>query len=550
MGALRGFAAVAVTFVLFAGTGCTAGPASVESEARRSSLGGESPLVDIFDDVARESGVPAEVLATLSYAETRLRFADTHLHEDHSGMPAAIGLMALSDEGARDLHYAARLASLDPELVRTDARANVRAAAELLVDYAGPSRSTRDVADWAPALAKYGGDEVAAEVMRHLRRGWRGNDADGYAVVCSARPEALRAGDGIGSETFELGYPGSIWNPAHSSNYTNSSRTAATIDSVVIHTTQGSYAGAISWFKNSSSNVSSQYVIRSSDGQITQMVDDTDTAWHASCYNSRSIGIEHEGFVADPDLWYTEAMYTESAKLTAWAAEQWGIPLDRAHIVAHAEVGCTTHTDPGSGWDWDHYMELVLSGGDAIFEASYADQDTPDQMVAGEERIVWFDFVNDSNVTWSLNDTRLGTMNPMDRESPFYVEGSWMGPNRATGADHSNYAPGDVGRFTFLIRAPEVEETTTFQEDFQLVQEGEAWFGPVVSMNITVTPANGDPDRDPDPDPDSDPDPDPDPDGAPSKVRGGCSAGGGASSWWCAIIVGGALLSRRRRYHR
>lgn len=37
----------------------------------------------------------------------------------------------------------------------------------------------------------------------------------------------------------------------------------------MIHVTQGSYAGTISWFKDAAAQVSAHYVIRSSDGQIT-----------------------------------------------------------------------------------------------------------------------------------------------------------------------------------------------------------------------------------------------------------------------------------------
>jgi hypothetical protein len=61
--------------------------------------------------------------------------------------------------------------------------------------------------------------------------------------------------------------------------------------------------------------VSSHYVVRSSDGQITQMVAEKDTAWHARSANPYSIGIEHEGYVDQPS-WFTDAMYRSSAALT------------------------------------------------------------------------------------------------------------------------------------------------------------------------------------------------------------------------------------------
>ena len=68
---------------------------------------------------------------------------------------------------------------------------------------------------------------------------------------------------------------------------------------VVIHTTEGSYTGTIRWFRNPVSNVSTHYVIRSSDGQVTQMLAEKDIGIHAgnSYYNATTMAIEHEAFV-------------------------------------------------------------------------------------------------------------------------------------------------------------------------------------------------------------------------------------------------------------
>jgi hypothetical protein len=170
--------------------------------------------------------------------------------------------------------------------------------------------------------------------------------------------------EGLGVLSLGVGYPGGIWSPAYGGNYQNASRGSAEINYVVIHTVQGSYAGAISWFKNPSAGVSSHYVVRSSDGEITQMVDDTDIAYHDACFNSNSIGIEHEGYVDAPGTWYTQAMYQSSAKLTAWLCDKYGIPKDHGHIMGHGETpDCSDHSDPGGGWDWNKYLNLVKTGG-------------------------------------------------------------------------------------------------------------------------------------------------------------------------------------------
>lgn len=173
-------------------------------------------------------------------------------------------------------------------------------------------------------------------------------------------------------------YPPAIWNPAASCNY--SSRTTG-VSHVAVHTTQGSYAGTISWFQNCAAQVSAHYVIRSSDGQVTQMVREASKAWHVGNSNGYTVGIEHEGYVSNPTAWYTTAMYNASAALTrdilashglsqkvyngssGWSA----VLADSTYNVkGHVNYSNQTHTDPGSGWDWVRYKNAVAgstSGG-------------------------------------------------------------------------------------------------------------------------------------------------------------------------------------------
>ncbi|MFD1518752.1 N-acetylmuramoyl-L-alanine amidase [Pseudonocardia yunnanensis] len=91
--------------------------------------------------------------------------------------------------------------------------------------------------------------------------------------------------------------------------------------------------------------------------------------------------MEHEGFLADPDAWFTEAMYRSSARLVRYLAHRYRIPMDRQHIIGHDNVPGLTpdavagmHTDPGPYWDWAHYFRLLgapfhataESGADAV----------------------------------------------------------------------------------------------------------------------------------------------------------------------------------------
>ena len=72
-----------------------------------------------------------------------------------------------------------------------------------------------------------------------------------------------------------------------------SSRNGERIRRVVMHyTTDSKVTGTIEWFRNPESRVSAHYVI-ARNGDLYQMVRDSDKAWHARGANADSIGIEH-----------------------------------------------------------------------------------------------------------------------------------------------------------------------------------------------------------------------------------------------------------------
>jgi N-acetyl-anhydromuramyl-L-alanine amidase AmpD len=169
--------------------------------------------------------------------------------------------------------------------------------------------------------------------------------------MATSPANAVRAVDYPAAESF----------PASTSNYTASSRPSAyPVNYVVIHVTQEYWEDAIAIFQDPASEVSAHYVVRSRDGHIAQCVRERDIAWHAGNwdYNTRSIGIEHEGWVDQP-AYFTDAMLESSAKLTAAVCARYGIPIDTNHIIGHSDVPGATHTDPGPNWDWARYISLV-----------------------------------------------------------------------------------------------------------------------------------------------------------------------------------------------
>lgn len=173
---------------------------------------------------------------------------------------------------------------------------------------------------------------------------------------------------------FSSDYGPAIWNAAASCNY--GIGRSASISAVAIHDVEGSYASCISWFKNCNANVSAHYVIRSSDGQITQMVLEKNTAYHVGGHNSYTIGIEHEGY-ANQTGWYTTAMYNASAGLVKDICNSgYGINPATCYkgpacncqqtlstsikIKGHQHFNITNgKVDPGPNWDWNKFYNLI-----------------------------------------------------------------------------------------------------------------------------------------------------------------------------------------------
>lgn len=117
---------------------------------------------------------------------------------------------------------------------------------------------------------------------------------------------------------------------------------------IVIHQTEGAFAGAVSWLTNKTSQVSAHYVI-AKDGTVVQLVADENTAWHAGrIYNPTwklpienvnpnyyTIGIEHEILGSEA---MTIEQFEASTRLIAALAKKFNIPLDNKHIIKHKSI--------------------------------------------------------------------------------------------------------------------------------------------------------------------------------------------------------------------
>ena len=154
-------------------------------------------------------------------------------------------------------------------------------------------------------------------------------------------------------------------------NYTRAKRAPTSIHWIVIHVTEGGFAGTIAWLRNPASHASANFVV-SRAGKIVELVPKRDIAWQAGNWavNRQSVGIEHVGLTDSP-TGFTDLEYRASAHLAAYIARTALMPIDREHIIGHYQVpdpndpllggGIDNHTDPGRFWNWRKYLRLVRS---------------------------------------------------------------------------------------------------------------------------------------------------------------------------------------------
>ncbi|MBD1877251.1 N-acetylmuramoyl-L-alanine amidase [Nodosilinea sp. FACHB-131] len=164
-----------------------------------------------------------------------------------------------------------------------------------------------------------------------------------------------------------------------------SSRAGAGIDSIVLHyTTASNVQSTINHFLNPAPPcpadprkkcpVSAHYII-DKNGDIYQMVRDTDKAWHAGNFNLKSIGIEHVAKKGDK---FTQAQEKSSIALIRWLMTEYKIPA--ANILAHKEAPGNTTRCPGelfgddgsssklkmfNAWVAKHFERPMTPGDDA-----------------------------------------------------------------------------------------------------------------------------------------------------------------------------------------
>lgn len=346
-----------------------------------------SPHDPVFAAAGREFGVPADLLRTIAWVETRDRMVAGEAGP--GDRPAAFGVMAL--RGSR-LERGAALARVATGSAQRDVAANVRAAAALLDAEARAEGIDRGrPGAWSPVVAAFSGIELPAgriayardDVMpRFLAAAAAGGAAS--AVAVGASPQAAVADDcpaPTPTDSTPTPAPGSgpdepsaVWRPSPNFDMRMAGDSGVP-HMVIIHTCEGAYTGCWSWLVNSASQVSAHYVVNEDGGEVSQLVREANRAWHigarydcalddyAMCWlngvqsNHFTIGIEHAGY-AGQGSWPAGEIET-SARLVCDITRRHDIPRDWQHIVGHGQLQPENRSDPGAAWPWTHYMALI-----------------------------------------------------------------------------------------------------------------------------------------------------------------------------------------------
>ncbi|WP_225846301.1 N-acetylmuramoyl-L-alanine amidase [Streptomyces sp. HPF1205] len=376
-----------------------------------------------FAAAAQEFKVPQSVLEAVSYYETRWE-----AHAGQENAEAGYGPMNLTDLTAADLdadglsatlsprypdllaapaeHTAAAAAALlgtDTATVRGDEAQNIRGGAALLAHYArsyGHGALPRTVDGWYAAAARYSqpteakvAQAFADGVWDAMRAGATRTTQDGQLVTLAPDPrlhpdrgdvrelglkdvtppvsdEKPECPAGLDCDVIPGAY--TLLDPGDQTDYGSHDLADRPHDLqvryITLHTTDETYDGTLDLFRDPTYFAGAHYVVRSSDGHVTQMIPTKDIAWDSGnrSFYQHSVAIEQEAWATHGATWFSENLYRSTARLVRYLAARYDVPLDRAHILGHDNVPgtseggvATQHWDPGPGWDWEHFFDLL-----------------------------------------------------------------------------------------------------------------------------------------------------------------------------------------------
>lgn len=373
--------------------------------------------------------LPQGILEGLAYSNSRMENLTSTEVEEHD-QPTRLGIFGLIENGGgyfrENLKAVCEFNKINSEDFKKNIPLQIQAVGKYLAHLAALKSVTKEnsIEAFAPILEDfseipfdnstantYARASYAYDVFYHLRHGFQtsvltfkpieielekafeGNMLRklqapnleikvGSTINSSAKMMGTGGDNGV-FYTNSVDYPLALFDEAATTHIF--SRSGAAISAISIHTMQGSYSGTISWFNNPNQilsngtlvNVAAHYLVRSSDGQITQMVYENNMCYHTASNNTYTIGIEHEGYISSSS-WYTSNMYAASAALVKDICTDRGISPTTCYngpsctgsssacalsssikIKGHQHFTGQTHSDPGIYWNWYTYYNLI-----------------------------------------------------------------------------------------------------------------------------------------------------------------------------------------------
>ena len=336
-----------------------------------------STIIKYFNQASNEFGVPVSLLMIIGQIENNWTQTGPTIDQGW-------GIMHLvKNNYCNTLGDAAQLLGVSEQILKDDALQNIRGAAALIAQYAGENLTKfSEMEDWFPAIARFSGlldtdlrEMQAKHYLEALNGGIKAKTIWGEEIIIKSTEKVNSTSNYLNkyignspSIPQSSDYAPALTNWAADCNYGTSRNHS--IDTWVNHWIgSGTYLGAISWFKTCPGAGSGQrgynqntgklygassahFVIKNSNGEITQMVAIAVPAYHCGAEgylynNGRSIGVEHEATAANPNMWNSPAMLNASATMARYFKNQIGFP-----VTQNTSPGICGHNDmPGTSTD-------------------------------------------------------------------------------------------------------------------------------------------------------------------------------------------------------
>lgn len=334
-------------------------------------------LEKYFKEAAAAYKVPVEILKAAAQVQTNWAQSAPSFYGSY-------GIMGLIENPyQKQISLASTLSSYSITEIQQEAKANIFAGAALLAYYQKNYGKAKKVEDWFEATKDLTGlkeEELQASLaMRFYDVIQNGSKTVSlWKEIINIKGQNVKVSK-LGKQNAELpkstaskstmtsNYSGAIQNLT-TVNY--NSRPPGAIKYYFIHyIAVGTYEGAISWFKNPAAQASSHYVVKNSNGEISQVVLESDRAWTqgVSEYNDYGIGVEHEVISTNLSMWDSQPMITALTNLAIDVCNRQSIPkIRRANngdkgIYGHSDVRATDcpNLTPER---WDTILSRIAGG--------------------------------------------------------------------------------------------------------------------------------------------------------------------------------------------